>query len=212
MILKRSFLFLLILFFSATLDARAPKVESNQAEKQVCEVFFSPEDHLADKLVDLIDKEEKSIAIAVYAFTHKKIASALCAAKERGVQVELVIDPYSLNFASSLDKMAEVGIPIWIWDPLLASEKKVSGALMHDKFCLFGEGAVWTGSFNFTHKADSANQENALVIHDKAIAKKFKKQFNTLKARGCRPYPTRAKKPDSKSPKADKQTVDYFYY
>ncbi|MBI2743077.1 MAG: DUF1669 domain-containing protein [Chlamydiales bacterium] len=167
--------------------------QKQQVEKEVCQVYFSPEDHLADRLIECINQENKSIMVAVYAFSHKKIAEALCAAKARGVEVEVIIDPYSLNFTASLDKMAEAGIPISIWDPLQSSARRVNGALMHDKFCLFGDKFVWTGSFNFTHKADNANQENAIVIHDKAIVKKFKKQFQILKERGCRAYPVRSR-------------------
>ncbi len=149
------------------------------------QVFFSPEDHLADRLISLIEKEESSIAVAAYAFSHWKIAKALCDAKERGVKVEVVVDPFSLKFSSILKKLTKSEIPIWVWDPLSSS---TGSSLMHDKFCLFGEKAVWTGSFNFTYYADHSNRENAILLNDPQIVKKFKAHFENLKKTGCKRY------------------------
>ena len=149
------------------------------------QVFFSPEDHLADRLISLIEKEENSIAVAAYAFSHWKIAKALCDAKERGVKVEVVVDPFSLKFSSILKKLTKSKIPIWVWDP---STSSTGTALMHDKFCLFGESSVWTGSFNFTYYADHSNRENALFLNDAQIVKKFKAHFENLKKTGCKKY------------------------
>jgi phosphatidylserine/phosphatidylglycerophosphate/cardiolipin synthase-like enzyme len=147
-----------------------------------CEVFFSPDDHVASRLISLIDAEKESLAVAAYAFSHSKIATALCSAHARGVKVEVIVDPYSLTFSSVLKKMTKAGIPVWIWK----GEK--TAALMHDKFCLFGDRAIWTGSFNFTNRADAANQENAILIHDKEIAKKFKLQFQKIRDSGCKKF------------------------
>jgi phosphatidylserine/phosphatidylglycerophosphate/cardiolipin synthase-like enzyme len=154
------------------------------------EVYFSPQDHLADKLVSYIDQEQKTIRVAAYAFSHWKIAKALCQAKERGVDVEVIVDPFTLQFPSALKKMAKSQIPIWIWDPKPIEHKngKKKMPLMHDKFCVFEEHAVWTGSFNFTYTADSSNCENALILHNPDIAQKFKAQFQHLKESGCKAY------------------------
>ena len=181
---------LLFLIFVGFVPLQAAKAAG---EGNVCEVLFSPDDHLADRLITLIEAEEKSIVIASYAFSHSLIAKALCAAKERGVQIELIVDPFSLNFSSALNKMARAGIPILVWSPPPSSTKDERSSLMHDKFCIFGDKIVWTGSFNLTHKADHSNQENALIIHDKALVKKYKKQFQLLKDRGCRLYQLRDK-------------------
>ncbi|MFI5334217.1 MAG: phospholipase D-like domain-containing protein [Chlamydiales bacterium] len=166
----------------------SPAAFAERAEIPV-QVFFSPEDHLADQLIGLIEQEASSIGVAAYAFTHWKIAKALCAAKERGVNVEIIIDPFSLKFSSIIKKLAKSEIPIWVWDPTGSSTEP---ALMHDKFCVFGENVVWTGSFNFTYSADHFNRENALLIKNPDMAKKFKVQFQALK-QGCKKYKEKAK-------------------
>lgn len=149
-----------------------------------CQAFFSPDDQVASKLISLIDEEKESVAVAAYTFSHGQIANALIAAHGRGVKVEVIVDPYSLKFSSLLKKMAKAGIPVWIWN----ATSEEGSSLMHDKFCLFGERAIWTGSFNFTQRADKANQENAILIQDKEIAKKFKLQYQKILERGCRRF------------------------
>ena len=152
-------------------------------------VYFSPQDKIADKLITLIENEKESIDIAIYCFTHRGIAAALIAAKERGVKVEVVLDPYSLKAKTAVSNMEAAGIPLYIWDPKRSAPKK--SAIMHDKFCIFGGKTVWTGSFNFTYKASASNAENVLVTDDTAVAANFKKQFQNLKttdAYPCKDY------------------------
>jgi mitochondrial cardiolipin hydrolase len=153
-------------------------------EPKICEAYFSPEDHLADHLVALINKEEKSIYVAAYAFSHRQIAQALCDAKERGVSVEVIVDCFTLSFPFCIKKLAKAGIPVWVWEPAKSGGSRYNKApIMHDKFCLLGDKLVWTGSFNFTYSADRTNQENALLLSDEALALKFKNQFQKLKER-----------------------------
>lgn len=168
-------IFLVFLFFCATLAASPKKVEA----------FFTPDDHLADKLISLIEKEKRSVHVAIYTFSHQGIVSALCDARGRGVEVTVIIDPFSLNFPGTLKKLSAARVPVWIWRPA-CSEKKLP--LMHDKFCILGGKEVWTGSFNFTYDADRRNAENALVLRDEEIAQKFEEHFQALKTHGCHLY------------------------
>ena len=71
-----------MIFIACFLALFSPLTAAAPAETPL-EVFFSPEDHLADQLTGLIEKEESSIKVAAYAFSHWKIAKALCEAKER---------------------------------------------------------------------------------------------------------------------------------
>src|SRR6185295_6338320 len=80
-------------------------------------VYFSPEDQLDKRLIEQIEKETKSIHICIYTFTHRHIANALAEAKKRGVEVEVIVDRFSVKFKSSLEKLVEAGIPVFVWDP-----------------------------------------------------------------------------------------------
>ena len=150
-------------------------------------LFFSPEDHLEKRLVGLIEKENKSIDVCVYALTHREVIDALVGAKKRGVQVEVVVDRFSVKASSSLRKLTDAMITVSVWDTYSTKRSKARRPLMHNKFCIFGGHTIWTGSFNFTHEASKIHQENAVVIHDESIAHAYKEQFNTIKIRSCVP-------------------------
>lgn len=156
-----------------------------------CEAYFSPRDHLAERLIQLIDKEQKSVQVAIYCLTHTGIANALIRAKERGVRVEVVVDPYSIKVRSPLKKLVAAEVPLYVWEPkrLLSMGRSAERRpLMHDKFCLLGDHTVWTGSFNFTYDANLSHQENVLIVEDLDIAKKFREEFTTIKQLGCQSY------------------------
>jgi phosphatidylserine/phosphatidylglycerophosphate/cardiolipin synthase-like enzyme len=151
-------------------------------------VYFSPEDCLEKRLIQLIDEENKSIHLAIYCMTHREIGEALIRAKKRGVDVQVIVDKYSVKMRAPLAKMVDGGISICVWDSKNASGKKNERALMHNKFCVFGDESVWTGSFNFTYSASRLHQENAVVLRNREMASEFKKQFNNIKMRGCLPF------------------------
>lgn len=151
-----------------------------------CKVFFSPKDQLADRLIELIDREDKSIKIAIYSMTHLGIAKALVAAQGRGVAIEVLIDPSSIKSRSSIHRLVEAKIPLFVWDQRGEDGKR--HGLMHDKFCIFGDTSVWTGSFNFTNDAHLKHQENAVTLDSREIAQKYHMQFAQMKLYESRPY------------------------
>jgi len=156
------------------------------------QVLFSPEDHVADQLIALIDKEQKSIKAAVYCLMHRGIVNALIKAYQRGVQVEVIIDPYSIKPRSPVKKMQEANIPLFVWNPSMPTIQTKNGrkikkrrSLMHDKFCILGDNQVWTGSFNFTFEASNSNRENVIVLESQEIAALYLEEFERLKREGC---------------------------
>ncbi len=154
-----------------------------------CEVYFTPQDQVAQKLIELIDQETRSLKVAIYAMTHTGIAKALIRAKERGVDVQVIVDPFSVKIRSSVNQLVGAEIPLYVWDQQLqmkGNEKVRRRALMQDKFCIFGDQTVWTGSFNFTHDAANRHQENVVTIESKTIAGKYKEQFEKMKLYECR--------------------------
>lgn len=152
---------------------------------ELSQIYFSPKDHIADRLIALIEQERTSLQIAVYCFTHREIAQALVDAKMRGVAVEVIIDPYSIKANIPVDKMLEVGIPVYVW---ALPSKSMRKPIMHHKFCVFGDGLLWTGSFNFTYQANKANQENVIVIDTPEVIQRYKDQFEALKRGPCMRY------------------------
>jgi phosphatidylserine/phosphatidylglycerophosphate/cardiolipin synthase-like enzyme len=149
-------------------------------------VYFSPEDQLDKRLIEQIEKETKSIHACIYTFTHRNIANALVEAKKRGVDVEVIVDRFSVKIKAPLERLVEAGIPVFVWDPDRNKRKTAHRPLMHNKFCVFTD-KVWTGSFNFTYEASRIHQENAVVLQEAALVSAYKGQFHTIKLRSCIP-------------------------
>ncbi len=159
------------------------------------QVLFSPEDNVADELISLIQKEQKSIKAAVYCLMHRGIAKALIEAYQRGVDVEVIVDPYSVKSRSPVKKMREANVPIFVWNPSLPTIEVKNGRkvkkrrpLMHDKFCVLGNNLVWTGSFNFTFEGTHNNRENVVILESKEIASCYLGEFERLKQEGCQTF------------------------
>ena len=160
--------FIALLFISAYLCA---------AEVQT---YMSPSENVEKALVDAITNEKKGIKVAIYTFTNKRIAKALVKAKERGVNVEVLVDPFSVKIASAVNTLLDADVPVYVYVP---EGKNCWSSILHHKFCLFEEmKGVWTGSYNFTYKAETKNSENAVLITGDEIGyQKFNNEFNTLK-------------------------------
>lgn len=169
------YLFLFCTVFSFLIGGEDPKVLAD------CRVYFSSQDHLGDKLNDLIAKENRSIRIAIYGFFHREIADALIKAKKRGVDIEIIVDPFSVKKRSPLKRMARAGIPIYVWDAPPGQNGK--SPLMHNKFSVFGDRVVWTGSFNFTFEADRFHSENAVVIASDIAASRYLEEYQKIKSK-----------------------------
>lgn len=155
-------------------------------------VLFSPKDHLAEELISLIEKERVSIKVAMFCLTHRQVVKALSQASHRGVDVQVIVDPFSLRSNSVLNQNKQFPFAIYVWNPEpeyreLKSGKRVQKktGLMHDKFCVFGTDRVWTGSFNCTRDANLIHQENALIIESSEIATSYLSEFERIKKQAC---------------------------
>jgi phosphatidylserine/phosphatidylglycerophosphate/cardiolipin synthase-like enzyme len=149
-------------------------------------VSFSPQDGYAKDLIKCIRSEKKSISMAIYWIDLKEVIHALIDAKNRGVAVEIIVDPVTFE-SPHYKPLSEANIPIYVWDSTLLNHKKHwTKPVMHNKFCIFGSKTVWTGSANFTAAANYANAENIIVFTDLKVAKEFQKEFDRLKNYLCR--------------------------
>lgn len=209
--MKRFLLLTLLLSTSCVALPIRPKGAIVPEAQSVSLALFSPQDKPTNKLISFIQEAKKSIHAAVYCLTDKKIAQALIDAKTRGVDVKLVLDPMSADRFGKAEMLALGGISVFIMDhkgvpsqkgPLDAEgpwahmpEKAFSfEPIMHNKYALFDEKTLWTGSFNWTHSANTKNWENALVIDTPALVAAYQKNFQELCSNPCcKPFASAAK-------------------
>jgi phosphatidylserine/phosphatidylglycerophosphate/cardiolipin synthase-like enzyme len=126
------------------------------------EVYFSPRGGCTEAVVQEIDAAKTRILVQAYSFTSAPIAKALVDARERGVDVRVILDESQRGEKySSADFVQQASIPVWI---------DTKHAIAHNKVMVIDGEVVITGSFNFTKAAEESNAENLLVIRSPELA------------------------------------------
>lgn len=124
--------------------------------------LFAPHDAITAQLLKYIQEEQQQIDCAVFMITDSIIAQALLNAHHRGVHVRILVD------ASMLDSTQQQALKLLQKTGNLRIYQSDFDGIMHHKFALFykvqGKKILWTGSFNWTKRAQAANQENAHVF------------------------------------------------
>ena len=105
-----------------------------------------------------------------FSFTNEEIADALIMKSDLDVMGIFDSSQSSSKF-SQFKRLQEFGIKV---------KKDSNKYKMHHKVFIIDNQTVVTGSFNPTLSADTKNDENLLIIHDKKIANDFLKEFDSL--------------------------------
>lgn len=136
------------------------------------QVGFSPEGTAETLVLSMIDSAQSQIRMMAYSFTAQEVVTALVRAKQRGVDVALVLDERGNrdNYSQrAIRQLREAGISVRLDDIY---------PIQHDKVIITDGRNVETGSFNFTHAAEHRNSENAVVIWDMpALANAFMRHW-----------------------------------
>jgi len=137
------------------------------------ESYFSPDDQVANRILELIGNARESIAFMVFSFTSEDIAHALIERVGAGVLVSGVIEEgqYISSTYSQYDVLRGGGVDI-----------RLDGNFrnMHHKMIIIDDEIVITGSYNFSNSAETRNDENIVVIHNGYIAAEFLDEFERV--------------------------------
>jgi phosphatidylserine/phosphatidylglycerophosphate/cardiolipin synthase-like enzyme len=144
---------------------------------------FSPVGKCSGYIVREIDRAQREVLVAVFAFTSDDLAWALAKARKRGIKVQVILD-------REFDKGRENSKGLFL-EQQGVSVRRVFGAggknsdkepgLMHQKFAVIDRKVLLTGSYNWTVAADKFNNENLLLFHDAApLADEYRKEFFRL--------------------------------
>lgn len=130
-----------------------------------------------EKLIEHINNAQHTIHIAAFEFDLEPVADALIAAQKRGVEVQWVTDDEHGIEADEdeghnlFPKLEKAGIKVRDDD---------RSALMHDKFWIFDDQTVWTGSTNITSNGNFRNNNNVLVIDSREVAGMYEREFDEM--------------------------------
>ena len=133
-------------------------------------VYFSPQDKVLSKyIIPLINKSRKYVYVPVFVITHKDFTDALVMARNRGVDVRLIVDATSAGSKySSVKLLRQNAIKV---------KTENRAGKMHMKSIIIDDEYVISGSMNFTKSGESYNDENILIIKNSSLAKAFKNKF-----------------------------------
>jgi phosphatidylserine/phosphatidylglycerophosphate/cardiolipin synthase-like enzyme len=149
----------------------------------VVQACFSPQAKCSTHIVREIEAAKKELLVAVYAFTNDDLASTLVQAKKRGVVVQVIIDrEFDRTNESSKGKFLDAQkIPLRRVSAAPKQTADKEPGLMHQKFAVIDRRVIFTGSYNWTHSADSRNDENLLMFRDAGpLAEEYRKVFLRL--------------------------------
>ncbi|MBN1502563.1 hypothetical protein JW930_03395 [Candidatus Woesearchaeota archaeon] len=117
-------------------------------------VYFCPRDMCKERLFDLIDSSD-----------------------------EIKCAFYDLDLPDLIIKLKEKNAVVIIEDSNRLDDfySGYSAALMHNKFCIFDNSIVFTGSMNPTERGNYYNNNNILIIRSNYLAQNYIDEFNELK-------------------------------
>ena len=117
-------------------------------------VAFSPSKECENTIISLIKHSEK-IDIVVFDINNNNIVEALQKAEKQGKKIRILTDKrQAATNASKVIDLYKAGINIRV-----NSKNKIE----HNKFAVFDNKYVITGSYNWTNPASERNSENCLL-------------------------------------------------
>lgn len=138
------------------------------------ELYFSPSDGTAIHIKDQLEKATSSVNIAMLTFTRSDLAKELVSLKNSMVKSHVILD--NKDIGTQFSFLQANGIDI------LLKGQALKG-MLHHKYAIIdadkgsAESSVITGSYNWTNSAETVNNENTLIVHDKRIANHFFQEF-----------------------------------
>jgi phosphatidylserine/phosphatidylglycerophosphate/cardiolipin synthase-like enzyme len=139
------------------------------------EVYFSPDDGTAARMVQLIQAAEESVYFLAYSFTADDIAQAMVDRARAGVTVAGVFEErqYESNRGTEFDRLRIAGLDVHL---------DGNPRNMHHKLILIDGEILITGSYNFSASAEKRNDENTLIIHDPGVVDLYMAEFERIMA------------------------------
>lgn len=134
----------------------------------------NPVGSVEERLIQFINEAQSSIHIAGFEFSLTRVAEALIAAKNRGVDVKWMADDKN---GTQYDTQPGRGQFSMLTAAGIEVKDDARSALMHNKFWIFDRQIVWTGSTNATVNGVYKQNNNVLVIRSPEVAYIFEREF-----------------------------------
>ena len=146
--------------------------ENIQTEDSLVCVYFSPRSDTYSAIKMRIEEAQRYLYIPIFYLTHKELTQKLIEAKDRGVEVKIILDATAARNPYSTHKiLRQNGIEVKVEN---------FGGKMHAKSLIIDDEYIISGSMNLTQAGNSKNDENTLIIKNPALALEYKRYFLQL--------------------------------
>lgn len=142
-------------------------------------VFFTPRERPRAELVTLLSSAQQEILFLAFSFTSDEIGAALVERAAAGVNVSGVIEKRNANgLGSELETLLNGAVDV------LTDGNCYT---MHHKVMIIDQRYVVTGSYNFTQRAETVNDENLLIIDSAALASAYLDEYERVRGQAENP-------------------------
>ena len=134
--------------------------------------YFAAEDGVESHIVETISTARQSVYFMAFSFTADKIGDAIIEKSKAGLKTGGVFETTGSNTPySEYGRMKKAGLDVYT---------DGNPYVMHHKVIIIDDHITIFGSFNFSDNADTANDENILIVDDAGIAKAFKAEYDRV--------------------------------
>lgn len=123
------------------------------------------------KIIESISQAKTTIKVAMAYFTDKEIADELISARQKGIEVNIVLSNDTTNYEIRDRLKGKVSLVIY--------ETNGRG-IMHHKFCIIDNSLLLHGSYNYTYNATKNNQESLNITDSYNLISEYSNIFDTL--------------------------------
>lgn len=137
------------------------------------DVLFSPDDGVADHVVEILNDAEESIYFMAFSFTRDDFGKAMRRQNLLGLEVAGVMDEDQIksNIGTEYDFFKQDSMHVF---------SDGNEGQMHHKTMIVDEKIVITGSYNFSRSAEIRNDENVIIFYSEPIAAFFLEEFERV--------------------------------
>lgn len=134
------------------------------------EVYFSPDDKVALRIVELLRDAQHSITFMAFSFTAGDFGKIINQKAKQGLEIHGVMEEEQVKSNKGTEYT-------YFEDAALQVYKDGNDGQMHHKVFIIDDEIVITGSYNFSFNAETSNDENVIIFFDRQIAAEYLSEF-----------------------------------
>ena len=136
------------------------------------QAYFSPGEDCLNAILSRIQHSIHSLDICVFTISDDRIRDEILFSHQKGARVRIISDnDKRFDKGSDIETLSAAGIEVRI---------DHTDKHMHNKFAIFDDRQVLTGSYNWTRSAARSNEENIVISDDPGLVRSFQREFDQL--------------------------------